>query len=380
MQEIPASLMRGGTSRGIVFRAEDLPSDEAERLAIFRYALGSPDPSGRQVDGLGGGNSSTSKAAVLWRSPDPDYDVYYSFYQVSVGSREVDTRGNCGNLTAAAAAFAVNEGWASTDEPSTEVRIFNTNTQKRIIAHVPTRHGRAQVEGRHVVHGVPHPGAPIRLSFVRPGGAVTGKLLPTGRAQEQLALPSGEVCRVSIVDAANPIVLVASEDLGVPATALPPMIESNHELLARLQAVRELAAVRIGLAATPEEAREKSVAVPFVGFVGHPVEHDLLGGEHLEAADASLVVRFLSVGSPHRALPLTAALCTAVASGIAGTLAQEARGASPTGTLVRLAHPSGILEVDACVVTDEGAWVAESATVTLTARTIMRGGVWVPGG
>lgn len=371
----PAVFMRGGTSRAIMFHARNLP-DRAEWDPIFLAAMGSPDPNGRQLNGMGGGISSLSKVCILAPSDRADADVDYTFAQVQIREASVDYRSNCGNMSSAVGPFAVDEGIVRPNGDTAVVRIFNTNTRKIIRSTFPLEDGRAATDGELAIPGVAGTGAPVRLDFLAPGGATTGKLLPTGHATDRLELRGGETIEVSLVDAANACVFVRASDLGLTGRELPEELERDAALMERLQVIRRRASVAMGI--TKDEAEARGVAaVPIIGFVAPPMDAPTLSGEPIGADQVDLTVRFLSNGQPHRALPLTASLCTAVAANIAGTVVAEAlRGG--TGGQVRIGMPSGILTVGAEVSQEGGQWTAHSGAFYRTARRLFDGRVYVP--
>ena len=376
---LPAVFMRGGTSKAIMFHARDLPADRAAWDAIFLGAMGSPDPYGRQLDGMGGGVSSLSKVCVLAPSVRVDADIDYTFAQVQIRDARVDYRGNCGNMSSAVGPFAVDEGLVAMTGETALVRIFNTNTEKLIHASFPLRAGHVAEDGDLAIPGVAGTGAPIRLDFLAPGGATTGRLLPTGRVRDVLEIPDLGPIEVSLIDAANACVFLRAADLGLRGTELPDALEADAALLRRLEVIRAHASVAMGIAPTPEAARTIRV-VPFIGFVAPPAAARTLGGEALAAEAIDLTARVISNGQPHRALPLTISLCTAVAARIEGTLVAEA--ARPTGEgALRLGMPSGVLTVAADVVREaSGEWVARSGAFYRTARRLFDGRVWAPVG
>lgn len=371
----PAVFMRGGTSRAIMFHARNLP-DRAEWDPIFLAAMGSPDPNGRQLNGMGGGISSLSKVCILAPSDRADADVDYTFAQVQIREASVDYRSNCGNMSSAVGPFAVDEGIVRPNGDTAVVRIFNTNTRKIIRSTFPLEDGRAATDGELAIPGVAGTGAPVRLDFLAPGGATTGKLLPTGHATDRLELRGGETIEVSLVDAANACVFVRAPDLGLTGRELPEELERDGALMERLQVIRRRASVAMGI--TKDEAEARGVAaVPIIGFVAPPMDAPTLSGEPIGADQVDLTVRFLSNGQPHRALPLTASLCTAVAANIAGTVVAEALRAG-TGGQVRIGMPSGILTVGAEVSQEGGQWSAHSGAFYRTARRLFDGRVYVP--
>ncbi|MDR3536617.1 MAG: PrpF domain-containing protein [Acetobacteraceae bacterium] len=373
---LPAVFMRGGTSRAVMFHRRDLP-DRAEWDPIFLAAMGSPDPNGRQLDGMGGGVSSLSKVCVLAPSTREDADVDYTFAQVQIREAAVDYRGNCGNMSSAVGPFAVDEGLVHPNGDTATVRIFNTNTSRIIRAQFPLTDGRAATEGSLAIPGVAGTGAPVRLDFLAPGGATTGRLLPTGRIVDRLEVAGHGPIEASLVDAANACVFVRATDLGLRGDELPDALEARPGVLDLMQRVRRAASVAMAIA-PDEDAAGKINGVPFVGCVAGPMDATTLSGASIRADDVDLTVRFLSSGQPHRALPLTASLCTAVAARITGTLANQVLGRGASGAL-RLGMPSGVLTVDADVGREGGGqWVARSGAFYRTARRLFDGRIYVP--
>ena len=378
-----AVFMRGGTSKAVMFRAADLPAERELWTPIFLGVIGSPDPNGRQLDGMGGGISSLSKICVIEPPTRAGADVDYTFAQVSVKDAAVDYSGNCGNMSSAIGPFAVDENLIAVADADGEatVRIHNTNTRKLIVAHFPLEGGRAAVDGDFRLPGIAGSGAPVRLDFLEPGGAGTGMLLPTGNATDTLEADGVRGIEVSMVDAANPCVFVAADALGASGVEMPDELEANGALLRRLEAIRIAASLRMGIAKTAEAAA-RIPSIPKVAMVAPAREARTLAGERLAAADADITVRMISIGQPHRAVPLTGAMCLAIASRIEGTVVNRiARpSASPTDP-VRIAQPSGLTVVGAVVRRSRdgkhGEWLAESATVYRTARRLMEGWVYV---
>ena len=378
-----AVFMRGGTSKAVMFRAADLPAARELWTPLFLGVIGSPDPNGRQLDGMGGGISSLSKICVIAPPTRAGADLDYTFAQVSVKDAAVDYSGNCGNMSSAIGPFAVDEHLipvADADGEAT-VRIHNTNTRKLIVAHFPLEGGRAAVDGDFRLPGVAGSGAPVRLDFLEPGGAGTGMLLPTGNATDTLEADGVRGIEVSMVDAANPCVFVAAGALGASGVEMPDELEANGALLRRLEAIRTAASLRMGIAKTAEAAA-RIPSIPKVAMVAPARAARTLAGERLAPADADITVRMISIGQPHRAVPLTGAMCLAVASRIEGTVVNRmARpSASPTDP-VRIAQPSGLTVVGAVVRRihdgEHREWLVESATVYRTARRLMEGWVYV---
>lgn len=375
--KLPAVFMRGGTSNAIVFHAKDLPRDRAQWDDIFLAAIGSPDPYGRQLDGMGGGVSSLSKVCVVGPSTRPDADIDYTFAQVQVKEAKVDYSANCGNMSSAMGPFAVDEGIFRVTGPEALVRIHNTNTKKIIQARFQMDDGLSAVDGDLAIPGVSGTGSPVRLEFLEPGGATTGKLLPTGNLTDTLDVPGVGRITVSMVDAANATVFVRASDLGLTGIEMPDALEADAAIMKKLGAIRIAASVAMGIAATPEEAAKKS-AVPFVGFVSPPRSAALLSGESIGPDDTDVTARMLSNGQPHRALPLTVSLCTAVAARIDGTVVQQVtRPAADRDAPIRIGMPSGILTVAANVRHDGGNWRAEQGAFYRTQRRLFEGYVYV---
>ncbi len=369
-QRIRAVYMRGGTSRALFFHQTDLPKESAARDRILLAALGSPDPYGRQLDGLGGGISSLSKAVIVGPSTTPEADVEYTFAQVAVSESLVDYTGNCGNCTAAVGPFAVDERLVPAAEPETTVRLYNTNTRKRVLARVPVVDGEAAVTGSFELQGVPGKGARIALDFLDPGGAVTGALLPSGSPRDILEVRSVGAVEASLVDSTNPMVFVRAKDLGLLGTEPPEVVDSDRTLLERLEAIRVTGAKRMGLGPTP--------ALPKVAVVAPPAPFRALDGRLVEASAADLSARVISMGKCHRAFALTGAMCLAVAARIEGTVVAECLPLSPVSSDLRLAHPSGILPISAAVERKDGQWWVSQVTAYRTARRLMEGYVRIP--
>ncbi len=373
---IRAVFMRGGTSKALIFHDRDLPPDRAARDRIFLAAIGSPDRNGRQLDGMGGGISSLSKVCVIGPPSRRDADVDYTFAQIGVESAIVDYSGNCGNMSSAVGPFAVDEGLVKVDGPEAVVRIHNTNTRKLIVARFAVRDGRAMVAGDFTLPGVAGSGAPIRLDFLDPAGAGTAQLLPSGAVCDLLDVPDVGTVEVSMLDAATPCVFVAAATLGCCGNEMPEHLDRDSALLQRLEAIRLAASIRMGIARSRDEAAARP-SIPKVAMVAPPQLARTLDGSTVDATDADLTVRMISIGRPHRAIPLTGAMCTAVASRIDGTIVNRVavRG---TAEQVRIAQPSGLTVVGAAVRCARDQWVVDYATVYRTARRLMEGVVYVP--
>ena len=383
---LPAAFMRGGTSNALVFHERDLPGNREAWPALFCAAMGSPDPNGRQLDGMGGGISSLSKVCVIGPPTRPDADIDYTFFQIAVDRAEADISGNCGNMSSAMGPFAVDEGLVAAADGEAVVRIHNTNTARMIHARFPVEDGRAAVNGDFSLPGVAGTGAPVRLDFLEPGGASTGSLLPTGRPVDRLDILGAGALDVSIVDAANLCCFVRAADIGLTGVETPAMLEGDTGALALLDAVRRAAGEAAGLDPVPG-------SIPKVGMVAPPTAFETLSGERLGPADMDFSARIVSVGRPHRAVPLTAALCLGVAARMEGTLVREASGASGGGADaaihdvrrvprgggdIRIGHPSGIALVAAEVSGGGAGPHAERAVVYRTARRMMDGFVYAP--
>ncbi len=360
---VRAVYMRGGTSRCLTFHERDLPPAGNERDRVLLAALGSPDPYARQLDGLGGGISSLSKACVIGPPTHPDAQVDYTFAQVEVSRPVVDYTGNCGNCSSAVGPFAIDERIVPYADGETTVRIHNTNTHKIIVAHVPVVDGEAAVMGDFELPGVAGPGARIALDFLDPGGAGTGRLLPTGRARDTVA-----GVEASLVDATNAMVFVRAKDLGLTGTESPQAMDADKGLVVRLETIRVAAAEAMGIPG--------SAATPKVAVVAPPTAFTALDGTGYDAERIDVVARCISMGNAHRAFALTAAMCLAVAARIDGTVVSECAG-DAAGDL-RLGHPSGVLPIAASVGRRDGAAWAERVTVYRTARRLMEGYVRVP--
>jgi 2-methylaconitate cis-trans-isomerase PrpF len=379
LRPLPISILRGGTSRGIFFLAKDLPRDRARIEPILRDVFGSPDM--RQINGLGGATSNTSKAAIIGPPTRPDADIDYTFAQVSIGTPLIDWGGNCGNISSAVGPFAVDAGLVPAVEGTTVVRIHNTNTGKIIVAHVPVQGGRAARHGDYAIAGVPGTGARVDLEFTEPAGSITGKLLPTGKATDEIRLADGPVVRVSVVDAANPMAFALAEDLGVRGDESPAEIEANTGLTGALEEIRGIVAEWIGVVPDRAMALSQSPGLPKVGMVAAPSEYRASGGGTIGADSMDLLARSMSMQTAHRSYQVTGAICTAAASLIAGTTVHlvtrpAERRAEPSR--IRIGNPYGVM--DAAVVSStgsDGALNIESVTIGRTARHILDGTVWI---
>lgn len=370
---IPASFYRGGTSKGVFFHARDLPTTRAAIDPILLSVIGTPDPYGRQLNGMGGGISSLSKAVIIGPSTHPDADVDYTFIQLAVDRPMTDWSGNCGNLSSAVGPFAIDEGLVKRDDGEVTVRFHQTNTRKIIHARFRVEGGQAAVDGDMEIAGVSGRGAPVRLDFVNPGGATTGKLLPTGNVVDLVALPGESGIPMSLVDASHPTAFVRATDLGLTGTEAPEAIESDSALMGRLDRLRRRAGVMMGLGATPDDVTLMS---PRIAMVAAPQAFTAIDKAVFDD-DHDIVTRMISMERPHRAVPLASALCLAVACRIEGTLPNLLARRVPPDAPIRVANPSGLLAFGADVRL-EGRWIADSAGVYRTARRLMQGQVAAP--
>lgn len=376
---IPAVFMRGGTSKAIVFHRRDLPGARALWDAMFLQAIGSPDPYGRQLDGMGGGVSALSKVCVVGPPTHPEADIDFTFAQVLVKDARVDYSSNCGNMISAMGPFAVDEGLVPAGPGETLVRIHNTNTQKIVHARFLTEDGRAAVDGDTQIPGVAGSGSAVRLEFLDPGGATTGWLLPTGRVRDTLAVPGVGNIEASMVDAANACVFVRAADVGLTGLELPGELESNREAMARLDAIRIAASVAMGIAADAHAAALRP-SNPAIGIVAAPHDAPTLSHETLRAADVDLNARMLSKGQAHRALPLTRTLCMAAAARIEGTLVHEAaRPPRAPDDVIRIGMPSGVMVAAARVRSYPSGWEVEQGAFLRTQRRLFEGRVLIRG-
>ena len=375
LARLPAVFMRGGTSKAVIFRREDLPANRFEWDEIFLQVMGSPDPNGRQLDGMGGGISSLSKVCIVGPSSREDADVDYTFAQISVDKADVDYSANCGNMSSAIGPYALDQGLvAKPADGEVLVRIHNTNTSKIIHARFPVENGALAADGDFAIDGVSGTAAPIRLEFLDPGGACTGHLLPTGKPTDSLQIDGLGRVEVCMVDAANPCAFVHAADLGKLGNESPEELEGDKVFMARMEAIRCAASVAMGIAKDLAHA-EMLTGVPKVAIISRPTTTSTLSGVVLDESRFDICIRMISVGRPHRAVPITGAICLAVASRIPGSLAHRFAGSS-RGPL-RIANPSGVVVVDAKVnVGLNGQVQAEYGAVYRTARKLFSGFVY----
>lgn len=373
---IKCTVMRGGTSRGLFFHKKDLPEDSRLRDQILLAAFGSPDP--KQIDGLGGAVSVTSKTAIIGPPTASGADVDYTFGQVSITLPLVDYKGNCGNISSAVGPFAIDEGLVKPVEPITTVRIHNTNTHKIIVAQVPVKNGKAVIEGDCEIAGVPGKWARIFLEFESPAGSVTGKLLPTGSLQEEIDLGDDGRYHVSIVDAANPLVFALAEEIGLMGTETPKEIDRDPRILRILERIRSEACFRLGLVASPLDATEQSPAVPKVVFVAPSCSYQTTTGNLVEKNDIDFLARAMSMQKPHKSFQITGAVCAAVAASLPGTVVYQVAQLHHQGR-VTFGHPEGAitLKIDIEKSGPDQFHVLKAA-VERTARRIMSGYIYIP--
>ncbi|MEO9337490.1 PrpF domain-containing protein [Mesorhizobium sp. SB112] len=370
---INAAFYRGGSSKGVFFNAADLPETRDDIANIYLSVLGSPDPYGRQLNGMGGGLSSLSKAVMIGPSARADADVDYTFAQVAVDRPIVDWGANCGNLSSAVGPFAVDEGLVDAKDGEALVRIHQVNTSKIIHARFPVIDGKAETQGDFAIAGVAGTGAKIALDFLDPGGTVTNGLLPTGNVIDRIKISDGTEIEVSLIDATNPVVFVSASALGMTGAEGPDEIEARPGLMARLDEIRRLGGVLMGLGATPEAV---GLSNPKVALVGAPARFQRLDKVEVEAGAYDVSIRMVSMERAHRAVTLTAAMCLGAACRIEGTIAQ--RLCRPNvWQEIRIGNPSGVLPVGADV-SDRGGWNVKRTTAFRTARCLMRGTVSVP--
>lgn len=374
-RKTPAVFYRGGTSKAVFFQPKDLPDDRDERDRMLLHVLGSPDPYGRQLNGLGGGISSLSKAMWVERSKRNDADINYTFAQIAVGQPVVDYSANCGNMTSAVGQFAVEEGIYPVPDGDAVIRMYNTNTDICIHSHFRVEDGRAVVQGDLEIPGVSGTGAPVRLDFQDPA-RVTGRgLLPTGQVQETIDVPGFGVVPVSIVDAAALGVFVPAENFGLEASENPEDIEANADIMAALEVIRREAAVRAGLC---ERADDAPLSAPRIAIVAGPRTFTSLDGGQHKQEDFDLAVRMASLGTIHRAVMVTGAMCLAAASLVEGSVPHSFVIASGDDKTVRLGNPSGITVMGAGVSKENGTWRAQTTSVMRTCRRLMDGFVYHP--
>lgn len=381
---VPATYMRGGTSKGVFFRLQDLPEacqvPGAARDQLLMRVIGSPDPYQKQIDGMGNASSSTSKTVILSESSQPDHDVDYLFGQVSIDKPFVDWSGNCGNLTAAVGAFAIHSGFVAKDRipenGTCMVRIWQANIRKTIVAHIPITNGEVQETGDFELDGVTFPAAEIRIEFMDPADG-EGSMFPTGNVVDDLEVPGVGTLRATMINAGIPTIFINAEDIGYKGTELQDDINSDAKALEMFETIRAYGAVKMGLIQNIEEAAARQ-HTPKVAFVAKPVDYVSSSGKQIQAGDIDVLVRALSMGKLHHAMMGTAAVAIATASAVPGTLVNLAAGGGERQQ-VTFGHPSGTLKVGAEAKLVDGEWTATKAIMSRSARILMEGWVRVPG-
>jgi len=386
--KIPATYLRGGTSKGVFFRLQDLPTSCQQpgeaRDKLFLRVIGSPDPYAAQIDGMGGATSSTSKCVILSKSTQPDHDVDYLYGQVSIDKAFVDWSGNCGNLSTAAGAFAIHAGLIDASRVPQNgicvVRIWQANIKKTIIAQVPVTDGQVQETGDFELDGVTFPAAEIVLEFLDPSddGEDGGAMFPTGNLVDDLDVPGIGTLKATLISAGIPTVFVNAEEIGYSGTELREAINTDPKQLERFEQIRIAGALRMGLIKTPEEAQTRQ-HTPKIAFVAPPKDYVASSGKQIAAGDIDLLVRALSMGKLHHAMMGTCAVAIGTAAAIPGTLVNLAAGGGEREA-VRFGHPSGTLRVGAEARQENGEWVAKKAIMSRSARILMEGWVRVPKG
>ncbi|OEY67765.1 2-methylaconitate cis-trans isomerase PrpF [Marinobacter sp. X15-166B] len=382
--KIPATYMRGGTSKGVFFSLKDLPYEAqvpgAARDKLLLRVIGSPDPYGKQTDGMGGATSSTSKTVILSKSEQPDHDVDYLFGQVSIDKPFVDWSGNCGNLTAAVGSFAISNGLIAADRIPENgvavVRIWQVNISKTIIAHVPITNGEVQETGDFELDGVTFPAAEVQVDFMDPADG-DGAMFPTGNLVDELEVPGVGKLEATLINAGIPTIFVNADSIGYTGTELQEAINGDDKALAMFETIRAHGAVRMGLIQSVEEAAARQ-HTPKVAFVARPADYVASSGKPITTGDIDLLVRALSMGKLHHAMMGTAAVAIGTAAAIPGTLVNLAAGGGER-TAVRFGHPSGTLRVGAEARQVDGEWTAIKASMSRSARVLMEGWVRIPG-
>ncbi|TWH77354.1 2-methylaconitate cis-trans isomerase [Azomonas agilis] len=382
--KVPATYMRGGTSKGVFFSLKDLPEacqvpGEARDKLLMRV-IGSPDPYGQQIDGMGGATSSTSKTVILAKSEQPDHDVDYLFGQVAINKAFVDWSGNCGNLTAAVGAFAISKGLIDPARVPQDgictVRIWQKNISKTIIAHVPITKGEVQETGDFELDGVTFPAAEVVIEFMDPADG-EGSMFPTGNVVDDLEVPGIGTFKATMINSGIPTIFVNAADIGYTGTELQKDLNSDAEALARFETMRAYGAVKMGLIADISEAAARQ-HTPKIAFVAPPTDYVASSGKEIKAADVDVLVRALSMGKLHHAMMGTASVAIATAAAVPGTLVNLAAGGGEREA-VTFGHPSGTLRVGASAEVVNGEWTATKAVMSRSARVLMEGAVRIPG-
>lgn len=386
---IPATYLRGGTSKGVFFRLQDLPEAAqvpgAARDALLMRVIGSPDPYGKQIDGMGGATSSTSKTVIVSKSSRPDHDVDYLFGQVAIDQAFVDWSGNCGNLSAAVGPFAIAGGLVDSARVPRDgiaiVRIWQANIGKTIIAHVPMTAGAVQESGDFELDGVTFPAAEVQLEFMDPaaeGDGAGGAMFPTGHVLDDLEVPGVGTLKATMINAGIPTIFVEASVIGYTGTELQDAINGDAKALAMFETIRAHGALRMGLIGSLEEIATRQ-HTPKVAFVAGPADYVASSGKPVKAEEVDLLVRAMSMGKLHHAMMGTAAVAIGTAAAIPGTLVNIAAGGGERHA-VRFGHPSGTLRVGAETAQADGAWTVTKAVMSRSARVLMEGYVRVPAG
>lgn len=384
--KIPATYMRGGTSKGVFFKLDDLPeaAQQAGRVRdqLLLRVIGSPDPYAKQIDGMGGATSSTSKTVILAKSQQPEHDVDYLFGQVSIDQPFVDWSGNCGNLTAAVGSFAISNGLVDAaripDNGICTVRIWQVNIQKTIIAHVPITQGQVQETGDFELDGVTFPAAEVQIEFLDPAddGEDGGAMFPTGNLVDTLEVPEVGRFQATFINAGIPTIFLNAEDIGYTGSELQDAINGDAKALARFETIRAYGAKKMGLIQDISEAASRQ-HTPKIAFVSKPKQYVSSSGKTITEQDTDLLVRALSMGKLHHAMMGTAAVAIGTAAAIPGTLVNLAAGGGAREA-VRFGHPSGTLRVGAQAIQENGQWVVKKAVMSRSARVLMEGWVRIP--
>lgn len=341
-KSIPAMIIRGGTSKGVYLLKSDLPEECEKWDAILLKMMGSPDK--KQIDGLGGSQSVTSKVAIINKSERADADVDYTFAQVSVDKPIVSYKGNCGNISSGVGPFAIEKGLVDVKEKTTPVRIYNTNTGKMIVADVKTQNGEVVYDGDFSIAGVPGTASPIRLKFVDPAGTMGKGLLPTGQAVDVLEIPEFGTVEVSIIDAANPLVFARAKDLGLTGKELPDELNADSEKLELLEKVRGMAAVKLGLIDDYTKSAWETPGIPKMTFVAEPENYANMEGKEIKKEEIDLLSRMMSMQKTHPSYAMTGAMCTAAAVVVKGSIVNQVCADDIDTQFIRIGHPGGILE------------------------------------
>ena len=373
---IPCTVIRGGTSKGLYLMEKDIPAPGAVRDKVLLRLMGSPDP--RQIDGLGGATSVTSKVAIIAPSSRPDADVDYTFAQVNITRPSVSYAGNCGNISSGVGLFAIEHDLITVADGPVTVRIFNTNTQKVMLAHMEVRNGQVVEAGDAAIPGVPGTAAPVRLEILDPAGSVCHSLLPTGNPTDILEVEGLGAVEVSMVDAANPLVFVDGRVFGLQGNELPAELEQDKDLLERFEKVRGAAALRLGLIEDASLSASHSPGVPKLTLLAAPTDYRTPGGDLISAEHMDLHGQMLSMQKPHQTYALTGAMCTAAAAAIPGTLVQRMMRVSADPSCLRIGHPGGIMEAGAFCHKCEEQIVIDSVYGIRTARMLLQGQAFLP--